>query len=51
MATKKPQKVGGMVIKQDAGRLPFPIDKNGNVSICGKKKRLSPEDDVKRFRR
>jgi hypothetical protein len=50
MAKRKEQTYGGMSIKQDAGRIQFPVGPDGRVSICGKKKRLSMNDDVKKFR-
>lgn len=49
MAGKKTKSIAGIPIKQDAGRLQFPIDRNGKVSILGKKKTISMSKDIKNF--
>lgn len=49
MAKKNVPVREGIPIHQDAGRIQYPIDKKGNVTICGKKKKLSIAHDVKKY--
>lgn len=50
MSKKKVIMQGGIPIHQDAGRIQFPIGKDGKVSICGKKKNLSLTNDIDRYK-
>lgn len=50
MAKKSVPDQWGIPIHQDFGRIKYPIGKDGKVTICGKKKTLSPAGDVKKYK-